>query len=372
MDNPLEESNLTLIGTEEDRATKKAAAETEVHLEGSGQEEGVEVWRVDNIRDENDNPKFGINPWPKERYGDFYNGDSYIVLQTVKDKISEALHYDVYFWIGAESSQDEYGVAAYKAVELDDFLGDAPVQHREVQHCESEKFLKCFNGNVRYLVGGIDSGFRHVDEGLGNVTLPARLYHVRKCGRATKSIQVPLACDSLNHEDAFVLDNGAVVYTWFGENCSPFEKRKAAEVGHNLVISRNGHATLKEDVEDNDDFFGILGGKGDIKEKGDFDTHEMPAAQDTKLYVLTDESSVIKVEARELLRDNLESDDVCLVDMGTVLFVWIGSGSSLGEQSQAMLMAQKLLSAFNREGNTNVVRVLEGQESRVHGFSKAF
>mmetsp|Transcript_23732 Transcript_23732/g.35199 ORF Transcript_23732/g.35199 Transcript_23732/m.35199 type:complete len:373 (+) Transcript_23732:93-1211(+) len=372
MDTPLEETNLALIGTDEDRLCKKAAADTEVGWDEAGQEEGVEVWRVENTRDENDNPKFGINPWPKERYGEFHNGDSYIVLQTVKDVSSGAFRYDIYFWIGAESSQDEYGVASYKAVELDDLFGDAPVQHREVQHYESEEFLKCFNGSVKYIDGGIDSGFRHAEEGVGDVTLPSRLYHVRKCGRATKSIQVPFACDSLNHGDAFVLDNGNVVYTWFGEQCSPFERSKAAEVAHNLVISRNGHATLEEDVGDNDTFFDVLGGKGDIKEKEDIENYEMPIHQDTKLYVLSDADSFIKVKEIVALQSNLESSDVCLVDTGDVIFVWIGSGSSLGEQSQAMRMAQKLMSALDRGANTNVVRVLEGQESRVHGFSKAF
>ena len=59
-------------------------------------------------------------------------GDSYIVLQTSEDE-DGALFWDVYFWIGSDSSQDEYGVAAYKANELDDLLGDSPVQHREVE-----------------------------------------------------------------------------------------------------------------------------------------------------------------------------------------------------------------------------------------------
>jgi hypothetical protein len=54
-------------------------------------------------------------------YRQFYRGDSYIVMHTYK--VETALKWDIHFWIGSQSSQDEYGVAAYKAVELDDLLG---------------------------------------------------------------------------------------------------------------------------------------------------------------------------------------------------------------------------------------------------------
>jgi hypothetical protein len=375
MNTLIEESNLAHIGSDEDIAIRKAAAETEVNWDGVGNEEGVLIWRVENVRDENGNAKFGISPWPVERKGEFYSGDSYIVLQTRKDEndLSGSFLYDIYFWIGSESSQDEYGVAAYKANELDVLLGDVPIQHREVQFHESNDFMKSLDNKIRYLDGGIESGFRKIDESTGKMSLPTRLFHVRRDSRVTRCVQVPAQCDSLNQNDAFILQSSDAVYTWFGESSSPFEKSKAGQVAHNIVLASNGNLALVEDVtDDNEDFWNAIGGKGDIKasaNESEVNTLE-EYNEERKMYILTDIESVLKVEECEVKIENLVSDDVCLLDTGKAVYVWIGSGSSKREQSQAMLLAQKHIQSMGCI-NKSVVRVKEGQESRVTGFKSA-
>lgn len=107
----------------------------------SGQAPGLEVWRIENMT---------AVPLPKKEYGKFSEGDAYIVLKTTQPK--NKLVWDLFFWLGSESTADEQGVAAYKAVEIDDALGGAPVQHREEQGKESQEFLQCFK-SIEYRKG---------------------------------------------------------------------------------------------------------------------------------------------------------------------------------------------------------------------------
>ena len=122
------DSNLALIGSDLDHKIKSAAAAGEDAWASTGKEAGTKVWRVE---------QFKIVAWPEEKYGQFHTGDSYIILNSYTKDGSDALLHDIHIWIGAESSQDEYGTAAYKMVELDEYLGGAPIQHREVQGSES-------------------------------------------------------------------------------------------------------------------------------------------------------------------------------------------------------------------------------------------
>ena len=102
-------------------------------LENAGKKIGLEIWRVNN---------FDLEDVPISQYGKFFKGDSYIILNTYQQDNSSQIEWDLHFWIGEQSSQDEYGAAACMVVQLDEANDGVPVQFRETQENESERFLR--------------------------------------------------------------------------------------------------------------------------------------------------------------------------------------------------------------------------------------
>mmetsp|Transcript_9500 Transcript_9500/g.19106 ORF Transcript_9500/g.19106 Transcript_9500/m.19106 type:complete len:397 (-) Transcript_9500:70-1260(-) len=373
----IEDTNLAGIGSEVDRAAREAAAKIDFNWDDSvGSQPGVEIWRVENKRTENDHPDFGIKEWPNNQYGQFHRGDSYIVLLTTKDPNGgEKLLWDIYFWIGSESSQDEYGVAAYKTVELDDLLGGEPMQHREIEGRESSGFVHIFSDGITYLEGGVDSGFRQVSDEDGNHLLGTnRLYRVyKKAGeQTTRCFEVAMECSSLNHSDAFLLDAGSKVFTWFGDCVSPFERNKSASVAHNIKENRLGDCECILGVEDdNEEFWELLGGKGEIKaDKEDVDVTYDDAEK--KMFCISDAEGSVGFKQVPLSESSLASKDVFIIDTGSNAYVWIGKDSTSSEKQQAIIITCRYLQQMDRHNWTCVTRILEGQEDRCKPFLEVF
>jgi hypothetical protein len=69
----------------------------------------------------------------------------------------------------------------------------------------------------------------------------------------------------------------------------------------------------------------LLGGKGGpIKEASEFRDDEVPKLHEPHMYILSDKKVVINLIEVPVSKNNLVSDDVCIIDSGAVVFVWVG------------------------------------------------
>lgn len=348
------DSNMALFGSDTEKQVKKESAETEPAWHGVGQAPGVKVWRI---------VKFKVESWPKDDYGKFYEGDSYIILNTYKDKESDELLYDVHFWIGKHSTQDEYGTAAYKTVELDTFLDDKPIQHREVQGHESALFKSYFS-TITYMKGGADSGFRHVTP----EAYRARLLKFQKQGRRVMMTEVARSRNQLHPGDVFILDEGLCLTQWNGSECSKDEKFAAAQECQKIVSERGGRCTKsvldENDISPSHKFYDAL------DEDDDDDEPDAEAGGDPVLLKVSDADGSLDTEPvkeGEISRDDLTSDDVYILDMKKELFVWVGGGASVDERRNALPYAHKYLQSTDYP-YLPISVIVEGMENKSKSF----
>jgi len=342
--------------------SKKASAEKEAAWKGAGQKVGVEIWRIE---------KFKVVIWPKDLYGSFYSGDSYIVLHTYKEQGKDALKWDLFFWLGKHTTQDEAGTAAYKTVELDTLLNDGPVQHREVMGYESELFLALFP-NIRIMEGGVDSGFKHVEA----EKYEPRLLHL-KGKKKVRTMQVEKSVASLNSGDVFILDLGLEIYKWEGKSAGMFEKNKGREVVDAIKTERKGKPKIESIREGDKDegskkFYTTLGGSLDSVIKtaadgGDDKEAEEQGNRVRQLWKLSDASGKLEfskvAEGNAIKKSQLDGNDVFIFDAGAEVFAWVGKGASDKEKTEAMVYAQQYLVKNNRPLYLPISRILQGGEN---------
>ncbi|THD21074.1 Severin [Fasciola hepatica] len=324
------DTNLALFGSDEDKRVKKDAAMTEEAWIPVTQvrEPQLFVWRIE---------KFRVTPINPNDYGQFFNGDSYIVLNVYER--NNKLNYDVHFWIGRSSTQDEYGTAAYKTVELDTLLDGICVQHREVEGYESNLF-KSYFPNLRILNGGIESGFRHVTP---NQYQP-RLLHFRLQDKKLVVMQeVDLSANSLKSDDVFILDLGSSAYQWNGRNSNKEERYAAAkfisELQHERLGKCKGHVLDEDNVEDNDIFLRVLPNVPIKRSLAYLDRTKC-------VYRLSDNSGDLKFEliaTNSAPKKLLHKDDVYFIDTGSQLFIYIGQDCSMVEKQNALSYAHRYL-----------------------------
>ena len=340
------------------RVSATAGADSHVHsphpFAFSGRAAGLEVWRIENL---------APVPVDTKLHGKFHVGDAYIVLKTIVEK-SGALTWYAFFWLGDESSSDEQGAAALLTVELDTKLGGGPVQSREVQGLESDRFMQCFTA-VEYLAGGVDSGFKHVERGV----YEKRLLRL-KGARMVRVTTVPMSASSLNAGDVFILDLGLEIYQWNGSASNKKERAKGLDVAISIKDDERGGKARILPVAQGDEpveFWAALGGRGPVAPAIDDAPAPAPSGGGgvMKLFKVSDASGKLEtteVAAGSLMRSMLVTDDVFIMDNGSDITVWVGKRATEQERRGGLATGSAYAEQAGRPKGTRVVKVAEGAE----------
>uniref|UniRef100_A0A8C9T678 Villin like n=1 Tax=Scleropages formosus TaxID=113540 RepID=A0A8C9T678_SCLFO len=311
--------------------------------------------------------KMQMVPVPEQAYGNFFEGDCYITT------LNSTGQMDIHYWIGNTSSQDEQGAAAIYVTQMDEFLGGKPIQHREVQGCESPKFQSYFKSGMVYKKGGVESGFRHVDTNVYNIL---RLLHIKGMKNITAT-EVNVSWNSFNKGDIFLLDMGKVIIQWNGPESNRREKLKAVLLANDIRDRERGGRAQIAVVEggcegDSPELMKIMEtvlGKreGPLKEAIPDDRPDLYQTSNIRLYQVSDASGslvVQEVATQPLTQDLLHSSDCYIVDQGGVsISVWKGKDASPEERRSALSRAVGFIKAKNYPSSTHVEVMCEGGES---------
>ncbi|CAH0730907.1 unnamed protein product, partial [Brenthis ino] len=347
---------------------KDARSKAKVHpaFKNAGQNAGLEIWRINNFEPE---------VVPAADIGKFYKGDSYIVLKTTADK-KKNLSWDIHYWIGSESSQDEAGAAAILTVGLDDKFDGKAIQHRESMGYESSQFLGYFPGKVvRYLDGGNASGFKHVETNPG---AEKRLFQV-KGKKNIRVRQVDPLISSMNRGDVFILDINNDILVYVGEKAKNVEKLKAISVA-NQIRDQDHNGRGKVEIIDQyssdadvQKFFTNLGsGAKDLVPEdtagGDDQTFEKNEEKSVILSEVSESSGKIKITplSAPFKQEQLKPQETYILDtVSGSIYVWVGKQASPKEKSEAMAKAEQYLASKNYPSWVHVAKIPQGTEPAI-------
>uniref|UniRef100_A0A8C9TME5 Gelsolin n=1 Tax=Scleropages formosus TaxID=113540 RepID=A0A8C9TME5_SCLFO len=307
--------------------------------DGQGEKE---IWRIEGT------DKVPVEP---STYGQFYGGDSYIILYNYQHGGRQGQI--IYIWQGLDSTQDEVGMSAILAAQLDEEMGGSPVQVRVVQGKEPAHLISLFGGQPMVVHKGGTSR-----RGGQSASEEIRLFQSRSTSAGCTRVDA-IASD-LNSNDAFVVVTPSASFLWLGQGSSDTEKQGAQQLCDLLGVSPS---ELQEGGEA-DDFWDALGGKAQYRTsprlKDKMDTHP------PRLFACSNKTGrfIIEEVPGEMTQEDLATDDVMILDTWEQVFVWIGNEASEEEKSEAMASAARYIETdpANRDCRTPIVQVKQGFE----------
>ena len=284
--------------------------------------------------------------------GEFYSGDSYVVLYRYVWKNKDC--YLIYFWQGRAATVLNKGSSAALTMELDDRLKGTieaalSKEVRVVQGKEPRHFLTVFAG--RFIVhDGRDPRSSSQQQAQAQAQAqqaqqaqqekkPTRLYQVAGSDEVnTHAVEKTAAvAEALSSSSVFLVVDGAHGrgYTWEGRFANAAEKRYADAVAPHLAARHSVAFERVAEGAEPDAFWAALGCADGAHAR--YPDKACTARAACRLFVCSVGSGAFGVEELgRFTQDDLDPDDAVILDAHDTVFVWIGLRSHPAEQKLAM------------------------------------
>nr|AAL91106.1 gelsolin [Brugia malayi] len=263
-------------------------------LKDVGKQRGLEIWRIREFR----------------------SGE--VVKRSVREFTTLVIHMS---FSTQKIQANEQGAAAIITVEIDDALNGLPVQYREVQGHESSLFLSYFKDGIRYLKGGVASGFTHVTDKYENWR--PKLFQCKgkeECTMQRGGMQRRIAESWRCFHIGLRSENICLDATCKREG---LEKIKGMDQARSIRdrerIGKPEIIVLDSDWNTNDEFWRILGGKEKVKPTeagGEDENYWQTTNNQLTLWRVSDEMgkmSVKMVSKGNFQYSQLESKDAFMI-----------------------------------------------------------
>lgn len=287
-----------------------------------GQTPGLMIWEIEN---------FVPNRIEEVFHGKFYEGDCYIILQTLLGD-TQNLTWKIFYWIGLNSALDKKACAAIHAVNLRNYLGAQCRTIREEEGEESDEFLELFAGGIVYIEGGrTASGFFTVEE----AEFLHRMYYLIESTNKQKLLHmepVKLHYDSLDPRLVFLIDAGYKLYVWNGKKSKITMKQKArllAEKINKEERKNKAEIIFLNQGKETDEFWTEIGFQdskniSEIMEHININAFKPfdPILYQVGLGMGYLELPQVNYKPKKLTKKLLVTKNVYILDCSTDLFVW--------------------------------------------------
>jgi len=162
--------------------------------------------------------------------------------------------------------------------------------------------------------------------------------------------------------------------TSLSENKLELEKKiKGAQLATAIDDERGGKVTrhtiaefeMAKDDSYIEKFWSLLGGRvSSIKTAAEGGSDDLVQAN-KRMFKVSEDSGRITCTEVDFSRKSLSSSDCFIVDIGSEVYVWIGTGASALERKSALPFGQNYLVSHGRPAHTPLTRVMEGAEMEV-------